>query len=43
MVHAVVHVFTTDELEDLARLIDAVLMERRHPDEAWEIVICMTT
>lgn len=37
MVHAVVHVFTTDELEDLARLIDAVLMERRHPDEAWEM------
>lgn len=37
MVHTVVHVFTTDELEDLARLIDAVLMERRHPDEAWEI------
>ena len=38
MVHAIVHVFTTDELEDISRLIDATLMERRHPGEAWKMV-----
>ena len=45
VVHAVMHDLTIDELEDMARLIQAVLMERRDPnfDEALYSMYCETS
>ena len=45
VVHAVMHELTIDELEDMARLIQAVLMERRDPnfDEALYSMDCVTS